>query len=429
MPIFPVRLSTFKARRRRRATANAVPAILETLEGRRLLTAPGMIEGVAAFQDGPPRLAVTWQADINAARYEVEFTGDPIRFELTRSTNLESLTLDMTSFGQDSLRQNSYDIRVRGESSEGEFGEWSDTINFIFEGLPAEPGPPVFSEFTLSRHNNYFEETPQQSMGWFWNGTTPQFDVWINKIEAAGPSIYVRDSVAGSSFRADEPFEAGVYKFWARAKHPERVDKYVSEWVGPLTTVIGSAQPELSGPTTSQSSRPEITWEGGAADIPFELWVNVEGGASKVIFESGIAGNTFTPSSDLADGIYNAWVRQTPTTSNALPWSSRFRFVVGGAGIPATAELQVSGTAGNVTFQWSAAANSIHYDLYVTDIRIGSRGFGSETITDLDYVETTIVDTDQVYRAWLRGHNADGIAGSWSSAVTFRFNSSGEVIL
>lgn len=427
--LFGFFLQQMKRRNRRRSALVAVPALLETLEGRQLLTTPGMITGVGAEQTGPPEFDVTWAADENADHYEVEFTGDPIRFELTRTSQSTRLNINLGEFNQQSLFSNSYDIRVRGVGSEGELGEWSDTINFIFEGLPNDPAPPAFIDSTLALNNSYFVETAGSQISWNWNGYTPVYDVWINKIEAEGPVIHLRDTVNQSRFVADSAFEPGTYKFWARARHPERVDNYVSEWVGPLTTVIGNAQPEVTGPITTTSAQPEITWGDGADGVPFELWVNQEGGASKVIYETDLSGNSFTPSTDLADGTYSAWVRQTPATSGPLPWSSRFRFVVGGAGIPGTTSVNVTGETGNVNFSWNSAANATTYDLYVTRTTDGSRLYGSQSIDVLQFSETEITNSAVSYRAWLRAFNSDGVAGAWSNAVTFGIDSSGQVVV
>lgn len=427
--IFQIPFRSLRRNLRRRAALCTTPAILETLESRRLLTTPGMIEGVIAYQSGPPSLGVSWNPDDDAVSYEVKLSGDPIRFEFTGTALGNEYELDMYSFNQQSLTNNSYNIQVRGVGSEGEFGEWSETINYIFEGLPPDPGPPVFSENTLGLEDQYFEETPESLIRWNWNGTTPIYDVWINKEGPTGPTIYHREATQQSSFEADEPFEDGIYKFWARARHPERLDNYISEWVGPITTVIGSAQPELTGPTSNDSVRPEITWDGGTADVPFELWVNQEGGSSKVIYEAGLASNSYTPGVDLADGTYSAWVRQTPATSGPLPWSSRYRFVVGGAGIPGTPQLGVTGQLGDLTFAWDAAQNADRYDLWVTNTTVGSRLYGNESVTGLQYTETEITESSHLYRGWLRAFNSDGVVGNWSSALTFYFDSAGQVVI
>lgn len=394
-----------------------------------MLTAPGMIEGVSAYQAGPPILGVTWTADSDAVSYEIKLSGDPIRFEHTGTQMGNDYFLDIYSFGQQSLGNNSYNIQVRGVGSEGEFGEWSETINYIFEGLPADPGPPVFGENTLALEDQYFEETPEDSIQWNWNGTTPIYDVWINKEEPTGPEIYHTGTTEQSSFQADTAFEDGIYKFWARARHPERLDNYISNWVGPITTVIGSAQPELTGPTSTGSVRPEITWNGGAADVPFELWVNLEGGASRVIFESDLTGNSYIPDADLANGTYSAWVRQVPATSGPLPWSSRFRFVVGGAGIPVTPQLNVTGELADLTFAWDTTQNADRYDIWVTKTTVGSRLYGSQSVAELQYHETEITEANVGYRAWLRAFNSDGVAGNWSTALSFYFDSSGQVVI
>lgn len=427
--IFRTLFQTGSRRSRRKPSFRTTPAVLETLEARRLLTVPAMIEGVNAYQAGPPILGVEWTADADAVRYEVRLSGDPIRFEFSSPSIETEYFLDIYSFNQQSLGNNSYNIQVRGVGSEGELGEWSDTINYIFEGLPPDPGPPVFNESILGLHDQYFEETPETPIRWNWNGTTPIYDVWINKEESSGPTIYHTGTTDGSSFQAEEAFEDGIYKFWARARHPERLDNYISEWVGPITTAIGSAQPQLNGPTSTESVRPEITWDGGTPDVPFELWVNQEGGTSKVIFESGLTGNSYTPGVDLADGTYSAWVRQTPATSGPLPWSNRFRFVVGGAGIPGTPALNVSGELADLTFTWDTTENADRYDIWVTDTRVGSRLYGSQSVTGLQYIETGITESNIGYRAWLRAFNADGVAGSWSTVLTFSLDSSGQIVI
>ena len=410
-----------RSARRRKALATGTSAAVDTLECRRLLVAPQMIENVQASQYGPPEMGITWDADPDAAQYEVRVMGTPIEFS---ETAFVTGTEYVVTFTEQRHFANSYDIAVRGIDSTGLVGPWSDTINYIFESLPADPMPPSWPQFALDQIGQY-----KQNATWIWSGNTPEYDVWISQEGVVGPVR--RETVTLSQYEMGTSFDPGIYKIWVRGRDTTRVVDYESGWVGPITSALGGQQPEVTGPTTAATARPTITWDIGVPGIDYQLWVNKVGGRSKVILESGLDTNSFMATADMEDGIYQAWVRQMPAQSQPLPWSSAFRFAVGSSfGIPAIPVLSATGSNFNIDLTWATVDGASRYEVWFADARVGRVDSLSPTdLTETEYSTGTLTPraNGSIYRAWIRAVSAQDIASGWSDVVTFFLAPDGSV--
>lgn len=406
----------FGVRRRRQGPTVGAAAAVDVLEDRRLLVAPQMIEGVTAEQTGPPSLGIMWDTDANAAQYEVRIEGT--HFKFTEQTIVSTNQHEVIFGGQDFFG-NTYDIAVRGISSEGEVGPWSDTIGAVFEGVPNDPEPPEFIDSYLD--GPYYT----RPHNFIFRGGLPEYDIWVNKDGVDGP--YRQETVTSNGFALDSEFGGGVFKIWIRGRDTRLVDEYESAWIGPMTVAIGGEQTVMTGPTDPGSSQPTFTWTEGVPDVDYQLWVNAVDGPTKVILETDLTTNSFTVDSDLPDGAYEAFVRQTPTSSAALPWSEPFRFGVGADfAIPVAPTLDVSGENFILDLTWNDVDHADSYEIWLADVSrgriLGEAGL-TETQFTTDELATGVRGTG--FRAWVRAFSAAGTPGNWSDPVTLYMRTDG----
>ena len=402
-----------RSRSRRRTKTLFAPTATDSLESRLLLAAPQAIQIESVSEVNPGEIEVVWLADAEAARYEVIIRGR------TDPNFIHQVSVTDTSYSLPGLPGNAaYRVFVRGFDSAGAAGVFSQAEEITLGTIP--PIAPVFLNSTGDMDRAYVADTtPTYS----WVHNESEYEIWVSKAGTSGP--FLRATVTGNEFTPETPFEEGVYKLWVRSKDGNSL----SRWVGPITTAIGASQPQLTAPTESAPAQPTIEWSEGLAGVDYQLWVNRVGGPSRVILEQGLTTNSFTPTSDLTDGIYNAWVRQTPDNAAPLPWSPVFRFAVGSSSIPATPVLSGSGADSAATLTWSSVAGATRYEIWVSDTNVGRIQHDTQ-LTALQYDTgelSAAPNRGTTYRVWLRAFNSADVASAWSSFIAFTVFQNGDV--
>ncbi len=66
----------------------------------------------------------------------------------------------------------------------------------------------------------------------------------------------------------------------------------------------------------------------GNKDTRYEFWLNRVGGQAKVIVESAMTTTSYTPTTPLPNGTYDAWVRPLAPDGEGGLWSQIRRFVM-----------------------------------------------------------------------------------------------------
>ncbi len=254
------------------------------------------------------------------------------------------------------------------------------------------------------------------------------YEVWV----AQNGQRIVNVTQTEMTFR-DESLAAGVYTVWVRAKS----EQHTGVWSKSLTLAVGGVQPQVTGPVRNEAPlRPEITWSAGQPEVPYQLWVqNVDTGV--VINQSDISGTSFTPATDLADGVYSAWGRQVANNGTALPWSARYQFAVGTSILPEVPVLTVSENTLSddieefrALVQWTPAANAVKYELQLTNLQYGNLAYRYTNLTGATFLTEPLGTTPiGPYRAWLRSIGANGEQGEWSRPIAFTVHEDGRIDL
>ena len=402
--------SVIAPRRRRQSGTRFEPtiAVTDTLESRTLLSVPGPVPITSVETPDaamPERVIFHWDAVEDATSYE--YWVNEVGLGKTAGENVTTNSVEVT------LRYGAnHAAFVRATNSMGT-GPWSTAFDMLPGSEPPGEPPTFAAEHKPADYSNGHAITR-----WTSDNRTALVDIWISREGQSGP--FRRATSPRDSHINSPQLEDGIYTTWLRARNAFGA----SEWSAPIRRAVGGNQPVVLGPTDNPTvSQPTLTWSPGVPGIPFELWVNQVGGTNRIIHQQNLNETSFTALADLPDGAYNAFIRQK-SASVALPWSRAFRFEVGVSSLPGVPQPTGSGSDFRATFDWTAAANGVRYEIWVSDTRVG-RVVGDDQITDTTF--TTVQLPAGRYRAWLRTFSSADIASAWSFRLDFEISETGVV--
>ena len=129
-----------------------------------------------------------------------------------------------------------------------------------------------------------------------------------------------------------------------------------------------------------------------------------------------VAGTTWTPSAPLLSGHnYRWWVRALNTGGSAGIWSNSVDFAVA---MPTL--IGPTGTVNTVLppFTWTGLDGAAQYEIYVSDLTAGTAQ--DQTVTGATpWTPATPLVSSHSYRWWIRALGSGGLAGVWSTSLTF----------
>ena len=263
-----------------------------------------------------------------------------------------------------------------------------------------------------------FDVTPK--FNWDDIPGTSRYDIWVARNKPTYAATVIRDSfVDTNSFEAQTSLGLGEFQWWVRAFDG---DGTPGEWSAPRTFTIET--PVFTLPLSiTMDTTPTFAWtDMGAAR--YELWVNQVGGPVKIIYQSALTTNTYTPITPIPNGTYQAWVRALASDGEAGLWSPLLTFQMDYRVGPVTyAPIGVT-TDLTPTFRWQAVDGALRYDLWVDNVTTGVKQVirvqvdhvnGAKEITytpSKDMVTST-------YRWWVQAIGANGAKTAWSTARDF----------
>ncbi|MEZ6063810.1 MAG: hypothetical protein R3C19_25965 [Planctomycetaceae bacterium] len=145
---------------------------------------------------------VEWTAIDDAARYEIWINRSNSRQPFIRETS------SMTSHKLEaSLPKGTYYMWVRGVSTRGDFGPWSDVTAFDSTG-----GQPLVLSPTAGQVIDGFETT----ITWTAVEGAESYDLWVDYRDVDFTFI-VENGLTGTSYTSPSPLDPGDYRVWVRA--------------------------------------------------------------------------------------------------------------------------------------------------------------------------------------------------------------------
>ncbi len=388
--------------------------------------APTVISPTGVIQNLAP--LAEWTAEAFAITYDLQVT-DQSGYVVVDETGITTTTFQLPQ-----LLQGTYQLRVAGVNELGETSPLSLPATFKID-FPDPPKPVILSPTaeTLANAQPQFRWTTE-------NATTST--LWVGKVRPGTGTpqvaakydriIYVTEHYGSSYTWFSQLPGEGQYAAWVRTFN---AIGELSPWSDPEVFTLDVPTPEvpvLASIGTTDDLTPTITWDAQAYGHSYQLWVNnLTTGQARVIHKVGLLGvNSFTPTSELTQGLYRAWVQGTNAVGEKSAWSQALTFEVDllPAGRPTVTGPVTLDDDGIVlakvltsvpVFTWTAVNNGDTYELWVNHLDSGTnRIIHERALTGTSFTSTEDLPQGN-YRAWVRGFNEAGEVGEWSSVHKF----------
>ncbi|MEZ6126652.1 MAG: SdrD B-like domain-containing protein [Planctomycetaceae bacterium] len=283
-----------------RARNSAYTGDWSTASEFRVTGAPAVLSPVTASVLAAPMIEWT---DIGAEQYEIwmnDASGQPMGVETVSGTSM---------LVNHQLAAGNYKVWVRGLDGDGNRTAWSSAKSFTVGSSTQVLSPTA----NVNTHNPSFT--------WAAVPGATHYDLWVSNTSG---QFARAQNVVGTSHSFSQTFPDGDYRVWVK---PIGVSG-AGTWSKAATFSIGGlAAPRLTSPAATTSDRtPTITWNAVTGATGYELWVNHVGITSKVIHETSLTTNSFTPGTNLAAGSYRVWVRAINSAGTLGAWSPALNF-------------------------------------------------------------------------------------------------------
>ncbi|MCA9033914.1 MAG: hypothetical protein KDA91_02230 [Planctomycetaceae bacterium] len=344
---------------------------------------------------------IFWDALPGAVRYDIwvdnTTTGST---QVIRETNVTGTSFTPTS----ALSIGNHRIWVRGIAADGYPGRWSSAVDTY-----------VGTQLTAPEAHTL---NPRPTFTWTSVPGATSFQLWVQ----AGRTVALNVSgLTQTSFTPTQDLPKGDYTWWVR---PFLANGKATPWSQSRNVGIVDRPLIFSPHALTLDSTPTFTWS--ALETPkYELWVNRIGGPQRVIHQTSLTTNSFTPGIPLTNGNYRAWVRTIASDGTPGIWSKPLDFQMDFRQGPV-----VVGPAGIVTdptpeFAWRAIDHVNYYDLWVNNLSTGTQQI--IRVKDIPHVtgESEISYQSRVnlfpgqYRWWVRARSEDGSFSAWSAPTDF----------
>ena len=243
-------------------------------------------------------------------------------------------------------------------------------------------------------------------------------DIWINKVEGASSSVYLKASrVSGTAWKATSDLVLGTYQIWVRSY--SAVDaSVVSDWSLQKTFRV-TTPPTLIGPNgRTDDATPTLTWEGVQGAQSYRVYVSSMSTGGTALYDiSGLNALSFTVPKDLPIGRYRFWAQARSAFGDVSNWSVQKDFQVVSAPVLAGPSSSTFDTT--PTFSWNdmsamlngtVPAGATSYDFRLDQVLatsvVENFKFRNTTATTVTIPDAEALPTG-IYRAYVRARSAD----------------------
>jgi RHS repeat-associated protein len=235
------------------------------------------------------------------------------------------------------------------------------------------------------------------------------YDVWINR-ETVGTIPVQQFTVTTTSFTPTMDLGIGSFAVWVRSTNDAGE---TSIW-SPRHNFRINTQAMFQPMTRLQpTTKPTVAWASLLGAAKYDLWIdNVTTGEVQFVRDQTITTTSWTSATDLAPGVYRAWVRGIDAGGKPASWSHPLEFQVSPRVVPTT--MAAMQPTSRPTIQWSPLVGAAKYDLWIDNRTTGQVQYlRDQNITTTSW--TSPVDMPLgVYRFWIRGIDSSGTAFQWS---------------
>ena len=350
----------------------------------------------------------TWNTAANATSYELSV------YNATTQTHnvMYQAGIAATSYTSASaLPFGNYQFWVRAHAAGGVMSSWSTTSSFTVGAALTAP--------TLTSPSGVTGDTTPD-FTWDVVAGAASYELSVYSVTTGTHKVLYNPAVATNSYTptAGEALPGGDYRFWVRASDGTNQ----GPWSGGMDFTVGAVPtvPTVTSPSGNTfDTTPTFTWTDEGAAL-YELSVYSSTTNTHNVISQTLAGTSFTPSSAMASGVYQGWVRAQSSDGIWSAWSPTANFSVGVPDVPV-----VIGPSGNTsdttpTFSWNAATGATRYELWVYDFTTGTHKVIHDTnITGTSYTSGTALTAGHTYWFWIRAFNSDDLFSAWTGTQTF----------
>ncbi|MCA9062432.1 MAG: hypothetical protein KDA96_05220, partial [Planctomycetaceae bacterium] len=311
------------------------------------------------------RPMITWNAVEGADDYDIwianQSTG--VNPSLTASVSATSFTPDSD------LGIGRFNLWVRASNAAGD-GAWTSQYNFTIETRASVQDPGR----TLN--------TARPTLTWDPIPGAVRYDLWIND-KVAGISQVVREeNLTTTSWTADTDLPLGLYHAWVRGI---AADDTAGIW-SPTVLFYAIPSPTVTAGMNSTFDRtPTFAWDALTGAAKYEVYISdrAVGTFPAYLYQTNITGTSFTPASDMPDGLYRVWIIGVSAVNVRSFWTDPMDIYIGGR----TDVLTPTGTTSDTTptFTWRPVDGADHYDLWVDQIDGTQQIIRQQTLTSTDF--------------------------------------------
>ncbi|MBL8811907.1 MAG: hypothetical protein JNM43_17210, partial [Planctomycetaceae bacterium] len=163
---------------------------------------------------------------------------------------------------------------------------------------------------------------------------------------------------------------------------------------------------------------PTFSWTPVAGATGYEISVTNVSTKQNDYFRMTVNGTSYTPGMSFGIGLYDVWVRAVMPDGKCWAWSMPCRFQIE---TPVTIQtLDAVQATSRPEVRWASLAGAAKYDVWLANTSTGQTTF----LRDMNVTATSWTPGVDLpignYRVWVRGIDASGRWGQWSTMATFR---------
>jgi hypothetical protein len=261
----------------------------------------------------------SWVAQTGASTYDVW---------IDRLTSSTSQYFRNTSVGQASVNLTNfaigrYGVWVRGRTSTGHLGSWSN------RGQIAVSLAPTGVNITAA---DFSSDT---TVRWSPVSGATSYEIWVDSRTTGAASVVRQRNISATEYQLPT-LPAGSYAVWIRAFDAQS-SSYA--WSNTFEFDIRKTARVLTPSGTGNSTTPLFSWTSVSGASLYDIWVSSLSGGGVVVNVTGLTTTSFTPQNALASGNYRVWIRAFDSAASDTGWSMFRDFSVAAIEVPGKSPL------------------------------------------------------------------------------------------
>ncbi len=200
--------------------------------------------------------------------------------------------------------------------------------------------------------------SPSNSIHVDWDEMPGANDYEIHVLNETTQSIVVQQLLGSNQFDSNT-LPAGAYRVLVRGRS---ITGDLSEWAQSASFAVGN--PVINSVATSASATRTFQWVAPLGTLSSDVWLTNRDAGTRVLYQTGVTGNSLATPSALTPARYAVWVRSRLPGGQVTDWSAAVEFDVLA---PAPTLISGSGTSndGLPVISWTAVPGAASYQVQI----------------------------------------------------------------